>query len=241
MARSPLAPKPADQGPVPGDGSVQSLFDEIEQEVKAKQFTDFMKKYGKSVAGVLFAVVLGTTIASAWSNIQHTRQAEDSEKLIALLDREPASFSDAELKEALKDYVALGESGAGEGHREIARLAEAGVLAARGEKQTAATRLKEMQGDLSIRPIYRDYALLSEVRMRMDSDKASEMQEALKPLLDPKNAWYLSALELSAVLFAKEGKYQDAMAQLQGIISTEDAPLAAKERANQLARLYSAK
>lgn len=231
--RSPQAHAP--------DGSVQALMEEIDQEVKAKQAIDFLKKYGKTILGVLLAVIVGTAIASTYSNLKTAQQERDSQALIALMDRNPAQFSEDEFKQALKTYVAIGEQGAGEGQRVIGRLAEVGLLLSKGERETASKRLQDMQKASDLRPLYRDFALLMDIRLRTDSDDAQKLQDVLKPLLDVKNPWYLSALEQSAVLYAKAGKKDDAVAQLQGILNTEDAPLSAKERANLLMRQYSVK
>jgi hypothetical protein len=224
------------------DSGIETLFDEISQEVKAKEFENFLKRYGKVIGTVLLLIVVGTAGYNAWTHVKIQQQEKDSEKLIALIDKQPVSPSKDELKEILKSYLELGEKGAGEGHRMLARLAEVGTLLKSGERDTAIARLKDMQADTSIKSLYRDYALLMQIHVRMDKEEdAQKLQDELKPLLDPKNAWYLSALETSAVLYAKIGKKDEAVNQLQGILSTEDAPLSARERAGQLARLYGVK
>lgn len=218
----------------------QALIEEIDQEVKAKQAVDFLKKHGKAMAAILLAVILGTAIASAYGNMKTAQQERDTQALIALMQRNPDQLSQDEYKQALKTYVTIGEQGAGEGARVIGRLAEAGLLLAKGERETAVKRLDDMAKATNIRPLYRDFALLMKIRALTDTQDAQQLQDELKPLLDAKNPWYLSALEESAVLYAKAGKKDEAVAQLQGILNTEDAPLSAKERAGLLMRHYSA-
>lgn len=250
MAQSPqapklpptLVPKPAvPSRPATDDPSVAALLDEIDQEVKAKQFKTFFKRYGSTIATTLIAVIVGTAVASAWTGWQNQQREEDSEKLITLLDNEPEALSDDQYKETLKGYAELGDKAAGSGQRIFARFAEVGLLMRKGETDAAISQLQAVQKDGAFRPLYRDYALLLEVRARMDKEEPQKLLDLMRPLLDPKNAWYLSALESSAILYAKLGKKDEAVSQLQGIVDTVDAPLAAKERANQLMRLYAIK
>lgn len=241
MAKSPLVPKPAAAPKPEIDPEMAMILEEIDQDVKAKQAKKFFKEHGKTIAAVILAVILGTATASVWNNWQAKQQEKDTEKLITLLDQEPEGLTDEELKGRLLAYVDMGKNGSGPGHRILARLAEAGTLFKNGQSEIAIERLRDMQKDTSIRPLYRDYALLMELRARMDKDDAQKVLDDMRPLLDPKNPWYLSALEASAVLYAKMGKNDDAVAQLRGITDTEDAPLPVKERANQLMRLYTAK
>ncbi len=239
MARTPLNTRPVN-APEP-DAATQNLFDEIDQEVKAKQMTDFFKRFGGAIAGVLIAVVLGTAIASTMNNMRAAQREKDSEALIGLMDKEYENISPDEVKARVAAYDDVAKKAAGDGQKMLAGFAAAATLLHNGQQEEGLKKLDEVRNNDSFRPVYRDYALLMKVRAQMDNGDAAKLQDDLKPLLDSNNAWYLSALETSAILFAKQGKMDEAVNQLRGITDTQDAPVAARERALQLTRLYSAK
>jgi hypothetical protein len=240
MSRRPSRPNPSP--PLPAktadDVTVQALFDEIDSEVKAKQFSEFMNRYGIYVAVAVLALILGTAGYSTWSNMRGQDNQRDTSNLITLMDKDPASLSDEEAKAGMQAYDKMAKEGTSTGHKMIARFAEAGTLLEKGDTDAALASLRALRSDGSIKPLYRDYALLMEIRARMDKDAPEKVLEDMKPLLESGNAWRISALEIAAMLEAKRGDKAKALEHLKAMTETPDVPLAAVERAKLLTRLY---
>lgn len=220
--------------------SVQSLIDEINEEVKAKQITDFLKRYGNYIIAALLATVVGTAGINTWANMRVQQQEADSAKLIALIDADTGNLSEEETKEALKAYITLGKEAPSEGHKVVARFAEVAVLLKKGEGEAGFSRLAELRAEPGLAPVYRDYTLLLEARARMDKDEPQKVLDLMKPILTEGNPWHLSATEVAAMLHAKMGQKDKAVELLKMIVEADGIAAAARERAQQLLRLYRA-
>ncbi|MBI3419766.1 MAG: tetratricopeptide repeat protein [Proteobacteria bacterium] len=232
---------PAPPSQKESDPSVQALIDEIDAEVKAENFEKFLKRHGKYIFGAIAAVILGTALANAYTGWMHSEQQKETATLITAMDRDPAALPEADLKMVLEALIRLGKNGHGQGIRLAAGLSEASILFQKDQKDAALERLEQLQKDTTFEPLYRDYVLLQIVRARLDSGKADELLARLNPLVQAEdNPWRLSALQLAALLEARQGHMQEAAAKLQAIVDAPEAPLAAREQATQLMRLYKA-
>lgn len=222
------------------DAEVAALFEEINSEVKAEQFQVFFSKYGKVIGALLVLIVLGTAVTNTMMNMRNQNLERDSERLITLLDTELDKVSEDEAKATVLDLGKMAKEGTGEGHRIAARLGEAGSLIKKGKMDEALVSLRALAADDTVRPLYRDYARLLEIRARVDKDDAQKLLTEMAPLLDIENPWHISAWETSAVLYAKLGQKDKALDQLNKIIIDPNASAAVVERAKLLSRLYKA-
>lgn len=231
---------PGPPGKPPGDASVQALFEEIDSEVKAEQFQNFVKKHGALLIVAMLLLVLAVAGFNTWIRMHAEDQRKDSAALIDLIDRDIESVPEDQAKATFLGLEKMADEGTAEGHRAFARLAEAGMLLRSGKEDTAVEVLKILRADNTVRPLYRDYALLMSVRARLGKSDPQVLINELKPMLTTENPWRLSACETAAMLYAQKDDKPKALEFLKSIIDTPDAPLAAVERARSLTRLYSA-
>jgi hypothetical protein len=222
------------------DSEVQALFEEIDMEVKNAQMQKFFASYGKYITALLVLVVIGTAGYSTMMTMRGQSQERDSERLITLLDKELNKVSPDEAKATILDLGKMATEGTGEGHRVAARLGEAGSLIQSGKIDEALASLRALHADASVKPLYRDYAHLLEIRARTDKDDANKLLEEMNPLLAVENPWHVSAWETSAVLYAKLGQKDKAVEQLNKIVIDPTSSSAVVERAKVLSRLYKA-
>lgn len=232
--------RPTPPAPHDDDPSVQALFEEITAEVKAENFKKFLERYGNYIAALVLAIVIGTAGFSAWKSWTLHEEQKETAVLISLMNRDPSTFTNEELKSVVESFIQLGKDGHSEGIRFAAGIAEVSTLMKKGEKDAAIQRLDALSGDTSIRPLYRDYARLQSIRAQLDGGDPQVLQARLVTLEDQNNPWHLSALELAAMLDAKAGHPDLAIAKLQRILDAPEASLAAREEASQLLRLYKA-
>jgi hypothetical protein len=233
-------PNPPSEPPKDDDPSVQALFEEIDAEVKAENVKNFFKRYGNAVAAAVLVLVLGTAGFNYWGQWLNTQREKETAVLITLMDRNPASFTDEELKQVLESLVTLGKKGHSEGIRLSAGITEVSVLLKKNQQEAALKRMDEMSKDSNLSPVYREYVQLQSVRLRLDSGDAQKLLAEVGPMIREDSPWYFSALQTAALLEAKSGKPDLAVQRLQTIIDAKDAPLVAREEASQLIRLYKA-
>jgi hypothetical protein len=124
------------------------------------------------------------------------------------------------------------------GQKMIARFSEAGNHFTKNNFIEGTSVLRRMIDDKSIGRLYRDYALLLEIRARSDRDDAQKLIDDLKPLTSGNNVWALHAHEMAAVLYAKIGQKDKALEELIMILQSPNASVAALERAKMLTRIY---
>jgi hypothetical protein len=222
------------------DASVRALIDEVDADVKAENMRKFFERYGTFIAAGVIAIVLGTAGVNFYRNWMAREQQSETALLIAVMDRDPTAMSEEDLKAMMQTLVRLGKDGHGEGIRFAAGVGEAMALEKKNEKAAAIQRLEQLAKDGSIKPVYRDYALLQKIRMQVDEGDAATLLREVAPLTADSNAWYLSALQLAAILDAKLGHIDEAAAKLRRILDAQDTPIAAREEAQQLLRLYKA-
>ena len=236
-----IAPRPAPR-PVrtEDDASVQALIDEVNDEVKAENLRKFFERYGKFLMGGVIALIVAVAAFNFYQNFTRNMQEKETALLIAVMDRDPSTMSEEDLKAMMQELIRLGKDGHGEGIRFAAGITEASALQRKNQKDAAISRLDQLAKDTSIKDMYRDYALLQEIRMQVDTGDAAKLLRDVAPLTADSNPWHVSALQLAAILDAKLGHMDDAATKLRRILDAQDTPIAAREEAAQLLRLYKA-
>lgn len=240
MAKTNTIPKNIPEKNVPIDADAQALIDEVDAEVKAEQVKNFFTRYGNFIAAVVIAIIVAVAAGNTMMNMRIQEQEKDSEQLITLLDKDLDKVSGDEAKATILDLGKMATAGSGEGHRVAAGLGEAGSYFKQGNTEAGLKALAALSSDGSIKPLYRDYAKLLSIRARADKDDAQKLIDEMQPLLDAKNPWHISALELSAVLYAKLGQKDKAIEQLNKMVIDPEASTAVVERAKLLGRVYKA-
>ncbi len=233
-----IAPKNVPTKEASLDAEAQALIEEVDAEVKAEQVKNFVTRYGYVIGGLIIAVIIATALASTMSTMKVQQEEKDSEALITMLDKDLDKTSTDEVKATILDLGKMANEGSGEGHRVAARLGQAGSYFKEGQPDEAIKALQALSADTSVKPLYRDFARLLDIRARADKDDAQKLLSDLTPLLDAKNPWHISATELSAVLYAKLGQKDKAVEQLNKLLIDPDASSAVVERAKLLGRVY---
>jgi hypothetical protein len=222
------------------DPSVQALFEEIDAEVKAENVKKFFQRYGNAIAAAILVLVLGTAGFNVFGSWLNTQREKETAVLVSLMDRNPAGFTDEELKQVLETLVHLGKKGHSEGIRFASAITEISILMKKEQKEAALQRMAEISKTGDFSPMYREYIQIQSIRLRVDSEDSKKLLAELGPMIREESPWYYSVAQLTAMLEAKTGNTEQAIKRLQVIIDAPDAPLVAREEAGQLLRLYKA-
>ncbi|MDP2205095.1 MAG: tetratricopeptide repeat protein [Alphaproteobacteria bacterium] len=205
---------------------MSDVMREIDDDMRQQRLRDFwVENRAWIIGGIVLAIVM-TAGLSFWRQHTLNRNAQATYELFSAMDR--------------ADEAALGalaETGKGS-HGALAAFLAAGIHAQKGESAEAAVVYDRIATTRGLDRVYRDLATLLSVSHRIDAGDAQQLHAALKPLTSAKNIWRFSALELQALLFARENKMADAAAALTTLIGDDAAPAEVRARATTLRALY---
>lgn len=210
----------------------EMLAREVDEEVKRESMRKMWAKYRWLVVAVVAGAVLGTIgfeLYGTWRTKTSLTESDQFESAVI------SAFTGKQ-DEALTTLSALAADGS-TGYKYLATLKSASILMNKGDKDTAYNLLTQLMNDTSAPREIRDTARLSLVGNQVDSADPAALQSLLKPVLVESNAFYGSAVELSAVLYLKQGQKDNAAALLKQASANTRIPENIRAR---LAELLSA-
>lgn len=199
---------------------------QIEDDMRQARLQSFwVENRAWIIGGIVLAIVM-TAALSYWRQHTLNRDAQATYELFSAMD----SADEAALKK-------LSDNGKG-AHGALAGFVTAAIHAQKGESEQAAAVYDGIASKRGLDAMYRDLAALLAVSHRLDTGDAQKLHAALKPLVSPKSVWRYSALELEALLYAREGKMKEAVDTLGVITGATDVPDEVRARATTLRGLY---
>ena len=217
------------------DKEVDSLMSEIEAGVREDEIKRLWKTYGKLVYVGAAAIVLSVASVELWRAHEENKRLE----LVVEFEQALAARKSGETDKALEQFADMANQ-SGKGYAAIAQLERAGIFIRQGDVDAALTTYETLAGDSAADPIFRDLALLLQVMHSIDSVPANELEIKLAPLLNPGNAFNPSALELSAILAAKQGDVARALRLAEQLVEEPRTPPGMLNRAKDLVAYYKA-
>lgn len=222
----------AQGGPNGASPQGDAFLREVDDALREDQVFTALQRYGKPVAAVIVAGLLGLAGWLWYENHTKSAAGEQGEVLTKALDQLEAR----NLKGATADLAPI----AAEGHdayRATAKFVAAGVLSEQGKSDEAAKAFAAIAADDDAPQAYRDLAAIREVAITFDKIGPDKVVERLKPLAVPGNAWFANAGEIVGVAYLKQGKNDLAGALFAQIAKEKTAPDSLRRRARQMAGL----
>ena len=212
------------------DSSSEAFLREVDENLRRDQAQAFAKRYGVIIAGgiLLFLAAIGGFIY--WQDRQSKIAGADSETLSAALTDISASRT-ATVGPTL-DRLTNSPS---EGIATEARLAQASVALAGGNRASAIALYRSIADDKGLAAPFRDLASLRLVTLEFDSIKPEAAIARLEPLAKPGNPWFGSAGELTAMAMLKQGRKAEAGRLFATIAADNQVPNTIRSRAVQIA------
>lgn len=202
---------------------------EIDEAVRKDDTSEFLRKYGLAIGGVLAAVLLGLAGYLFWNSQAEAALEADSEELIRTVDY--AQASDFRSVRQRTDPLLDAET---PGARTSARLMAASAAIELGERARAVELYAQIAADEDAPSALRDLARLREVATNFDDRDPADIIARLEPLAKPGNPFYGSAAELTAIAHLEAGNTQEAGALFAAIAQDEELPSALRDRALQM-------
>ena len=215
------------------DHELEGLMSEIETDLREDELKRIWKNYSGVIITFVLAVVLGVT------GVQLYRQYDLKQRDNAGRQYEAAikTQEDGKSDEALAQFALLAKEGP-TGYATVARLSQAAIQSQKNDIDGALANYKLLAQDSNVDQVFRDLATLLGVLHSLDRADAKTLEAQLTPLASPNNAFNLSALELTALLAAKQGDTARAIKTLGQITADPTAPASMRQRAEDLTKLY---
>lgn len=205
--------------------SEDSIFDEINEEVKHDQLMKFFDKH-KYVIGSIIALIVAIILAhSSFHNRKIQRMQDVTTSLVRILQ-----YSSAKSNESLKHLVAIAPD-------EIRPSLEIAVngekIIAQEDRQAAAANLLKIFENKNVDLIWRDLAGLVYVSHGNDLFLENRIK-ILEGLSKEGRPFRFSALEIMGAIYMEAAEYDKAEKCFQEILGSDGAPKTLKKRVSML-------
>ncbi len=216
------------------DHELEGLMSEIETDLRTDEFKKMWKAYGNAITLVVVLFLVGVTGFQLYRQYE-ARQHEEAARQYELAIEAGQDAANAD--KAIAQFGALIKEG-DRGYTALARLSQASLQLEKKDVDGAIANYKALAADEKADPVLRDLGTLLSVLHSIDRADAKVLEAMLTPLTSPTNAFNLSAMELSALLAAKQGDTARALKTLQQISVDPRTPQAMRDRVADLTKLY---
>lgn len=206
-----------------------SFIEEVTEEVRRDRLFRLFRRYGWIGVVLILGIVIGTAVVQ-WRKSQAEARAEAfGDAVLEAYDLGSAE----ERRAALAGIAADGEQ------KTLLALIEASDPAEDREATLAA--LDRLIADAALAPVYRDLAVLRRVLVGGTGMPLADRRAALEPLAVPGRPYRLLAQEQLAYLLVEEGRADEAIAALQGLIQEQGVSRSLQDRAGQMIMVLGGK
>jgi hypothetical protein len=209
--------------------SDESLFREVDEEVRQEQFKKLWARFGNLVIGVCLAIILGVGGWQGWQYWQ-TKQAQAAgDSFFAATELVTAGKAE----DALKQFDSVSHPG----FSALSRLREASLLASQGKAADAVTIYDAVAADASVEATLRELARVRAAATLADSASFADIEARLKPFDAEGNPWRHIAREIMASVQWRLKDYAGADALVQAMLGDPETPPSLRQRAQMMAQL----
>ncbi len=211
--------------------SDDSLFREVDEEVRQEQFKKLWARYGNLVIGLALLVIVGVAGYEGWRYWQQKQSEAAGDSFFAAA----GLAAEGKTEDALKGFEAISKTG----FVELAKLREAAALAAEGKAEDAVKIYDAIAADAAQSQSLRDLSRVRAAAVLADKAAFADIETRLKDLSAASSPWRHVAREIMAAVQFRLKDYKGADAQVQAILSDPETPPAARQRANAMAQLLA--
>jgi hypothetical protein len=206
--------------------SDESLFREVDEEVRREQAKKLWDRYGTYLVAVSLAVIVGVAGWKGWQYWQLSR-SQAAAKVYFNQGADAAGPRDSDLQELARSGPA--------GYALLARFSLAGELAKTGKREEAVKAYEAIAADRSVPQAFREAATIRAAYLLADTASSADLSARLADLDKPESVWRLPIKEIYALAAWREGRYQDAYRLVGEIAADPAAPQGMRQRAQIMA------
>lgn len=212
--------------------SEDSLFREVDEEVRREQLAKLWQRYGNYVVAVSVLVIVLVAGIKGWQYWQ-ARQAEAAG---AAYQQALTQLEAGKTDEARQAFAEVA-SGSHKGYAALARLQVAAALAERGETAEAVAAYDKVAADGSVDRELRDLARVRAGYLLAGSASPEELETRLRPLDRPNSQWTSAVREIRGIAAYRAGDFALADRLMNEILVDPQAPQGMRQRAQMMVQL----
>ncbi|MDE1151998.1 MAG: tetratricopeptide repeat protein [Micavibrio sp.] len=207
---------------------MSDLMNEIDDDLRRQKLEAFWQENRNWIIGGILLAICSTAGMTWWRSYDYQKNLVQTQGLIQAI----------ESGDAAKLGTYAGESD--RNHAALARLVEAGLLVRDGKQAEAIKAYDDVSGTMGADSALRDLAHLLSIGQRLNTDTPQKLHGEIEKLSGDGDAFRYSALEMDALLYAREKNMKMAIDRLSVIAAGADAPDDVRTRAVTLRELYTA-
>ena len=211
--------------------SDESLFREVDEEVRQEQFKKLWARYGKAVIGLAVLVILGVAGMEGWKYWQLKQSEAAGDKFFAAAQL----ATDGKVADAVKDFEAIDTTG----FAHLGRLRAAAQLATEGKAEDAVKLYDALAADTKVDATLRDLSRIRAAAVLADTASFTDIEARLKDFTGADSPWRHIAREIMASVQFRAKDYKGADQQVQAILADPAAPGPLRQRAETMAQLLA--
>lgn len=206
--------------------SDESLFREVDEEVRQEQYKKIWKQYGSYFTALAVAVVLLVAGIKGWQYWQLS-QSETAAQVFADAVRmlEEGKTADADAAFAAIEH---------KGYAKLSNLRRAAALASQGKTDEALAAYDALGNDQTVEQSIRDLARMRAGYILVDKQSPAELIARLGSFDNEQSPWRGLAREVFALSAYRTGDYAMADRYLNAIIADQGVALQVRQRAQTL-------
>jgi hypothetical protein len=216
--------------------SDESLFREIEEEVRQDQFKSLWNRYGTMISALVIALVAGVGGYEGYKYYQQS-QAEAAGLV----------FSEAVKKAAVKDaksedvIAALKAVPPSTGYGQLAALSQAGVLAKDGKTAEAVAAYEAIANSAANDLVLRDAARIKAAYLLVDTETPDQLIARVGTFDKPDHVWRHQAREIFGMAAWRTGDFTMAQRYMDAIVQDAATPAGMRQRAQAMLQMIAPK
>jgi hypothetical protein len=209
----------------------ESLFREVDEEVRQEQLKRLWQRYGNYFLALCLAVVALVAGIKGWQYWQ-ARQAEAAARVYTegLAAAEAGRLEDATRALGTIDHA---------GYRALARLREAAALGEAGKTEDALRVYEGLIADASLAAPLRDVARIRAAYLLVPTLGPKELAGRLTGLDGPQSPWRHQVREIQSLAAYRAGDHLEADRFASEIAADLEAPPGIRQRAQTLSELLT--
>lgn len=211
--------------------SDESLFREVDEEVRQEQFQKLWARFGNLIIAVCFIVIAGVAGFKGWQYWQEKQAQEAGASFFTSLQLAQTGKTD----DALKQLEAIDHKG----FAVLARMRTANLLGSQGKTDDAVKIYDAVAADSSVDAALRDLARMRAAVALADKAPPADLEARLKPFDAAGNSWRHAAREIMAGALWRSGDAMAADKKVQEILADPETPTTIRQRATVLAELLA--
>ena len=207
---------------------MSDLMNEVDDDLRRQKLEQFWLENRNWIIGGILLAIVSTAGMTWWRSYTYQQNVLQTQGLLQAIDSNDAG--------KLADYAKTGDRN----HAALAKLTEAGLLVQKKQADDAVKIYNDIADTTGVDGTLREYARLLSVMQRLDKDDPQKLHGEIEKMSRSGHAFHFSALEMDALLYAKENNLKTAIDRLAIIAGAADAPDDVRTRAVTLRELYTA-